>query len=101
MQRIGIAASKIAQGDLFKYNFSVIVIAFLCSLLLFLICGFLIMAALFLIAVICRPFLPPEFHSAWISIVRVCLAALGGVIGILNILAVIKNVKITNRKHEK
>ena len=98
MQRIGIAASKIAQGNLFKYNFFVIVIAFLCSLLLFLVCGFTILAVLFLISLIFRPFLPSEFHTAWLAIVRVCLAALGIVIGVLNVLAVVKNVKLTRSK---
>ena len=98
MERVGIAASKIAQGNLLKYNMFVVLIAFLCSLLLFLVCGFAILAALFLLALVCRPFLPPEFHTAWLAIVRVCLAALGIVIGVLNISAVIKNVKFTKQK---
>ena len=98
MERVGIAASKIAQGNLLKYNIFVVLIAFLCSLLLFLVCGFAILAALFLLALICRPFLPPEFHTAWASIVRVCLAALAIVIGVLNISTVIKNIKFTRQK---
>ena len=98
MERIGIAASKMAQGDLAKYNVFVILIAFLCSLLLFFICGFSIVAALFLISAAFRHFLPPEFHAAWPAIVRVCLAALGAVIGLLYILAVVKNIKVTKQK---
>lgn len=94
MRRIGIAASKMARGNLPKYNVFVIVIAFLCSLLLFFICGFAILAALFLVSLVCRPFLPPEFNAAAPAIVRVCLVALAVVIGILNVLAVIKNVKV-------
>ena len=35
MERIGIAASKIAQGNLFLYNICVIVISFLFSLFIF------------------------------------------------------------------
>ena len=98
MERVGIAASKIARGDLLKYNIFVVLIAFLCSFLLFLVCGLAILVALFLLALICRPFLPPEFHTAWLAIVRVCLTALGIVIGVLNILAVIKNFKFTRQK---
>ena len=98
MERIGIAASKIARGSLLRYNFFVVLIAFLCSVLLFLVCGFSIMAALFVLSVICRPFLPPEFHTAWFTIVRVCLVALGIVVGVFDILAILKNVKITKTK---
>ena len=98
MQRIGIAASKIAQGNLFKYNISVIFIAFLCALLLFFVCGSSIVAALFLVSLIFRHFLPSEFHSAWPAVVRVCLAALGIVIGALYVLAVFKNIKLTRQK---
>ncbi len=94
MRRIGIAASKMAQGSLPKYNVFVIMIAFLCSLLLFFICGFSILAALFLVSLVCRPFLPPEFNAAGPAIVRMCLVALAVVIGALNVLAVIKNVKV-------
>jgi len=94
MRRIGIAASKMAQGSLLKYNAFVIVIAFLCSLLLFFICGFFILAVLFLVSLVCRPFLPPGSLAAGPAIVRVCLTALAVVIGILNVLAVIKNVKV-------
>ncbi len=94
MRRIGIAASKMAQGSLSKYNVFVIMIAFLCSLLLFFICGFSILAALFLVSLVCRPFLPSGFNTASPAIVRMCLVALAVVIGILNVLAVIKNVKV-------
>ncbi len=94
MRRIGIAASKMAQGSLPKYNVFVIMIAFLCSLLLFFVCGFSILAALFLVSLACRPFLPPGFNAAGPAIIRVCLVTLAVVIGILNILAVVKNVKV-------
>ena len=98
MQRIGIAASKIAQGNLLKYNVFVILIAFLCALLLFFVCGLSIVTALFLISLVFRHFLPSEFHTAWLAIVRICLAALGVVIGALYIAAVAKNIKLTKQK---
>ena len=98
MRRIGIAASKIAQGKLWKYNLFVVLISFLCTMFIFFICGFAILAALFLISVVLRPFMPAEFHIIWLTIIKICMVALAVVMGILNILAMIQNVKFTKQK---
>jgi hypothetical protein len=95
MERIGIAASKIAKGNLVAYNLSVIGISCLCSVLIFFVCGCTVLIALLLISFIFRS---SEFNSAWPSIMKVVLIALAGVIGVLNIVAIIKNIKITKRK---
>jgi hypothetical protein len=97
MERIGIAASKMAKGNLFKYNLCVIGISLLCSLLLFFVCGIAIVIALFLISLILRFLLPPEFNSAWPSIVRVSLIALGAVVGLVTLFAIVKNLKLKKR----
>ena len=98
MERIGITASRIAKGNLVVYNLAVIAISTACSIMLFFICGFSIGAVLFLVSLVFRNFLPPEFQAAWPAVVRICLAALGAVVGILYVLAVVKNIKISRRK---
>ncbi len=98
MQRIGIAASKIAQGKLWKYNLSVLLISSLCALFIFLICGFSILAALFLISLVARSLMPSEFQVIWFAVVKICMGALAVVVGILNIWAIIKNIKFTKQK---
>jgi len=80
MRRIGIAASKMAKGDLLKYNLFVVGISFLFSLLLLGASGFVVLAALFLIAPI--------------HVIKTSLAALAVIIGLLALTAIIKNFKI-------
>lgn len=80
MHRIGIAASKMAQGNLLKYNLFVVGISCLFSFLLFLVSGALVLVTLF--------FIVPA------HIVKIAMAALAGLIGILGIAAVLKNVKL-------
>ncbi len=97
MERIGLAASKMAQGNLLKYNLFVIGISCLFAVFLFVIAGFSVLAALFVISLIMRSFLPPDFSSNCVSVVKISLISLAVVIGILNALAIIKNIKIGKR----
>jgi len=98
MQRIGIAASKMAQGNLLKYNLFVVVISCLFSMLIFLVCGFTVLAALFLISLALRVFILSDSSGNWIHVVKMSMAALGAVIGALNILAILKNIKISKNR---
>jgi hypothetical protein len=98
MERIGIAASKMAKGNLWTYNVFVVMISCLCALLVFLICGFSILAALFLISLVFRFFMPSGFNAIWFSIVKLCLLALAVVVGLLNLVAIIKNMKLKKYK---
>ncbi len=97
MERIGLAASKMAQGNLLKYNLFVVGISCLFAIFLFVISGFSVLAALFLISLILRSLLPPEFSSNWVQVVKMSLISLAVVIGILNVLAIIKNIKLGKR----
>ena len=94
MERIGIAASKIAQGNLILYNVFVILISLLFTLLIFFISGFSILAALYLIAVVTQKSIGPEINSDWKGIVRMCFVSLAVVVGVFNLLAVLKNIKV-------
>jgi hypothetical protein len=98
MERIGIAASRMAQGNLLIYNLCVIAISCLCSLLLFFVCAFTLLIALLLILFILRFLLPSELNAAWPAIIKNSLIALSAVVGALNIFAIVKNMKLTKPK---
>ena len=91
MERIGIAASKMAQGDLLKYNLFVIGISCLFFILLLLVCGFSVLVSMFVVSLFVR-----GFH--WMHVVKMSMAVLGSVIGLLNLFAIIKNMKISKNK---
>jgi len=93
MLRIGIAASKLSKGCLLTYNLYVILIATLFSLILFLISGVSILLIVFLISLILHAIKPDEIHSSWVHMFKICLISLGCVVGILNIIAIIKNIQ--------
>ena len=98
MLRIGIAASKMSKGSLFKYNLYVILIACLFSFLIFLICGFSILLIVFLISLIIHALKPGDFHAGWVHMFKICLIVLAVVTGIYNSVAISKNVQFTKNK---
>ena len=92
MERIGIAASKMAKGNLFVYNFYVILLSFLFSLLLFFIAGTSIVLSLIVIGSIVSG-LSTELSGQWTDVIRVCMGVLTGVVSGINLFAIIKNVR--------
>jgi hypothetical protein len=98
MLRIGIAASKMSKGRLLSYNLYVILIACLFSLLIFLICGFSILLIVFLISLILHALKPADFHAGWVPMFKFCLTVLALVVGIFNIIAILKNIQFTKNK---
>lgn len=98
MLRIGIAASKMSKGGLLTYNLYVILIACLFSIFTFLICGFTILLILFLVSLILHALRPDDFHAGWVHMFKICLIALASVIGIFNIIAILKNIQFTKNK---
>ena len=94
MERIGFAASKIAKGNVILYNLSVVFISFLISFFIFVMSGFSIVVALILLTLITQGAVSFESQSKWIMILRFCLAALAGVVGVLNLWAIIKNIRV-------
>ena len=98
MERIGIAASKIAKGSLFLYNFFVLLITFLFSLLVFFISGSTIVVVLVIIAYLTSPNMPPDLERGWIPTMVICMKVLAAIIGLLALFAIGINVKF--RKHE-
>ena len=98
MLRIGIAASKMSKGSLLSYNLYVILISCLFSSLIFLICGFSILLIVFLVSLILHAVRPTDFHAGWAPMYKFCLIVLGVVVGVFNIVAILKNIQLTKKK---
>ena len=94
MKRIGIAASKISQGNLFLYNCIVVVLATLFALLIVFLSGFSIFLTIVLIHGLSTGFTTFDLHSSWGDIVKSCMVALAIVGGIFIVCAVGVNIKI-------
>ena len=93
MERIGIAASKMAQGNLLLYNACVILISFLFSLLIFFIGGSAVVVALILIAYLTKGMMPSNLGKEWISIGLVCMISLSIFVGLFSLIAILRNIK--------
>jgi len=93
MERIGIAASKIAKGNLFLYNFYVIIISVLVALLLFLLAGITVFLGLLVIRLALGPFLVSMGRHLWDVIFSLSLIFLAVVVTLFSLFAVLKNLK--------
>ena len=98
MKRIGIAASKIAKGNLFLYNIYVIVFSFLFSVLIFLMAGSSILIAIFILANVIGAFIPLDMEKNWIPITMMCVVTLTIVVVFFNLFAILANVKVNRNK---
>lgn len=94
MERIGLAASKMAKGNFFLYNLWVVVIASTVSIFLFLLAGISIFLALVILAAVVKGIMPMEFEKNWESLLRICLLALTAVVSLFNLYAILKNVRL-------
>ncbi len=94
MERIGIAASKMAQGNFFLYNFYVILLSFLLALLIFLIGGSAVMIALIVIGYFAGGVGPAHLEDEWRSVIFACLGALSFFVGLSTLAAILRNAKL-------
>jgi hypothetical protein len=93
MERIGIAASKMAKDNLALYNFYVALITFLLAAVLFLIAGGAVFLALVGIGFLYQGIIPGEPKSQWWALVEICMAVLSIAVGIITLFAIMKNLK--------
>lgn len=94
MERIGIAASKIAKGNLFVYNMFVILIATLFSLLVFFIAGCAIVITLVLFVYLSNRGVPPDLEQGgWMPVMTICMICFAVVVCLLNLFAIGTNIK--------
>lgn len=101
MERIGIAASKIAKGNLLLYNVFVLLLIFLLSLIVFLVAGSSIVIVIIVIAYTTSVAASggfPDLQQGWIPLMVVCLKILAALIGLLALCALGINARF--RKHE-
>ncbi len=94
MKRIGIAASRVAKGNLWLYNFYVLLLSFLLCLLIFFLSGFTLIVGLALISYITQGFMVVEPGTGFSALLKTCLVALTVVVGVIYLFAVLSNIKI-------
>lgn len=94
MERIGIAASHIAKGNIILYNVFVVAIAFLFSLLIFVISGLIIIFGLILIAFVANVPAIVDLRQGVFSPIAICMLLLGTIICLFNLYAIGTNIKI-------
>jgi hypothetical protein len=94
MRRIGITASRIAQGNLLFYNLFVVLIAFLFSLLIFVISALVIVLGLFAISSVMG--LPHVFDlkAGATSPLSACMIFLAVITLVFNLYAIGMNIKL-------
>ena len=98
MERIGIVASKIAKGNLFLYNFFVLLLVALFSLMVFFITGSAIVVILLIAAYFTNAASFPDLESSWMAIMIVALSCLFFIVSCFSFFAIIKNLKFRKNK---
>ena len=98
MKRIGIAASKMAKGNLALYNCYVVLISFLFSLFIFVIAGATVVLALAIVAYVGSEVMAFEFEKAWPVVLPICMTSLTVVIVLFNLFAISQNFKFFRKK---
>ncbi len=93
MKRVGIAASKIAKVDLVLYNFYVILISSLFSLLIFVVSGFVVVFALIIIAYVSKEIMLIKLERDWSYVLTVCMVSLTIITSVFNLLLISRNAK--------
>ncbi|MBF0569777.1 MAG: hypothetical protein HQL18_03280 [Candidatus Omnitrophica bacterium] len=94
MKRIGIAASRIAKDNLWKYNAFVIGLSFLLSLLVFFLCGLSLLLAFALMSLITKGFMVFEPGAGLSASFTACMIVLAIVVGLLNFVVILTNIKL-------
>jgi len=97
MERIGIAASRIAKGNIILYNIFVVLLTLLVSLLVLLICGTTIIIVLIVFDYVHRIIEVPELYRGGIAAWVTCMICLGTVIGLLALWTIGKNIKFRKK----
>jgi hypothetical protein len=94
MERIGILASKIAKKNLGLYNLCVVFLAFLFSVLIFCLAGAAILLSLVLLRTLISGLPGGDSNQDWSLAIYFCLTALAVVVGIVNTIAIMRNIKL-------
>jgi hypothetical protein len=87
-----------AKGNLLTYNFFVVLISCLFSLIIFLVGGCSILVIVFLVSLGLHAVRQAGFHTGWVHMFKICLIVLAAVTGIFNIVAIVRNMQFTKNK---
>jgi len=93
MKRIGIAASKIAKGNLFFYNLYVVLISSLFSLFVYIVAGSMVIFAFTIMTYVGNEVMPSNFQKDWSSIFAICIIFLSIIVVLFDLFAIFLNVK--------
>jgi hypothetical protein len=94
MERIGIAASRMAKGKLWLYNFFVIFISFLFSLVIFIVAGLSIFLGLVVVSLIIARGSGISFSDRVVVLLPMCLTTLTVLVACFNLAAIGRNIKL-------
>lgn len=97
MHRIGIAASKMAKGNRVLYNAYVALISFLFSLFVFIVAGSSVVFSLSIISYVASEIMGVDFERSRSIILIVCMVSLTVIIVLFNLVAMLKNLKISQK----
>ncbi len=98
MERIGIAASKIAKDNLLFYNLNVVLISSLFSLFIFVVTASTVIFALIILRYMAMEvFFAPEFEKMWPTVLSLSMIALTVAITLFNLLAISRNIKFPKK----
>lgn len=95
MKRIGIAASRMSQGNLVRYNCYVVLISFLFSLFMFIIAGSTVVFALIIIAYVGNEITSFQFEKTWPAALNISMVSLTILTAVFNLLAISRNLRLT------
>ena len=101
MKRIGVAASKMAKGNIAFYNFYVVLIAVLFSLFIFIVAGAIVIFSLIVIHYLGEELLPVSLKENWSSILMECMVSLTVVVTLFTLFAILKNIKLPKWKKRR
>lgn len=98
MKRIGIIAEHIAKKNLFLYYFYVLLFSSLISLIIFLLSAFTIIIGVSVVVLIMRQPIVLTPESLFTKLLFISLMVLAGVVGVLNLMMVVNNIRLRNKK---
>ena len=95
MLRIGVAASKMSKDSVLTYNMYVVLIATLFSFLVFAICASCILMTILLVSWMIHIAHPHAPYPGWVHMLKISLLVLAMVIGVFNLIAIMKNIQMS------
>ncbi len=98
MERIGLAASRMAKGNLLWYNIYVVLISFVFSFFIFLVTGSTVMFSLILIRYIGNEIMSVDLFKDWSNVLTICMVSLTILMGLFILVAISKNIKLHKPK---